>query len=568
MTELLNRLKAFPLVTVEMIVASLFINVLALASPIFVIQVLNRYVAYGVDSTLAALTAGVVLAIVFEFLFRGVRLRMADAVAKTFDRHLSENAFQILLDARLSAMNRVTPGMRREIVNGVTAIQNAAGPTVLANLMDVPLALLFVGALYLLSWQIAVVVCIFIVAVVGYTLWNQGALRQPAARLQGVLSRRNVMLAVAVNAADTVRAFNSKGFMRERWSKDEDLYGAAQHAIADSQGTAQSVTQSTQSLMSAVVIATGALLVVSGEMDVGTMIGANILAARALMPLSRLANMGPMFVKSRQAIQMLREAARMPREKVEGSALKAYKGGIELRDLAFAYPGSSSPLFESLSLRLEPGAVLAVAGGNGTGKTTLACLLVGLMEPGRGQVLADGVDLQQLASEWWRSQVIYMPQEPRFLEGTLRENFLAFNPDLDDAKLQAALTAAGLKVFVDESPDGADMVLRNNGEQLSLGIRRRLALARALVFDGKIAVLDEPTEGVDAEGCKAIYALMNDLRRRGCTIIVFSHDPNIVKGAQILLDLNSKPVPRLLKVGAGEKPESGATPGQETGDTA
>lgn len=565
MKELIGRLKAFPFVTAEMVVASLFINVLALASPIFVIQVLNRYVAYGVDSTLAALTAGVAIAIVFEFLFRGVRHRLADALSLTFDRRLSENAFQILLDARVSAMNRITPGMRREIVNGVSAIQAAAGPAMLTNILDVPLAIVFIAALFMLSWEIAAVVCVFIAAMVAYTTLNQRAMRPPVSRLQGAISRRNVLLAVAVNAADTVRAFNSKAFMRERWEQDGQKHEAAQLAIAGAQGAAQSIGQGAQSLMSATVIALGAWLVVQGELNVGTMIGANILAARALMPLTRLANMGQVFARARQAMQVIQEAARLPRERGEGSALKQYKGGLELRDLAFGYPGRPSPLFESLSLRLEPGAVLAVAGGNGVGKTTLARLLVGVLDPVRGQVLADGVDIQQLAPEWWRRQVIYMPQEPRFLEATLRENFLAFNPDLDDAGLQASLTAVGLKAFVDESPDGADMVLHNNGEQLSVGIRRRLGLARALVFDGRLAVLDEPTEGLDAEGCKAVYALMNGLKKRGCTIVAFSHDPNIVKGAQTVLDLNSKPVPRVLKVGAGGKSD-GVAP--DTGESA
>ena len=298
-------------------------------------------------------------------------------------------------------------------------------------------------------------------------------------------------------------------------------------------------------------------------MDVWALIGCKILAARALLPLSKVGQMGQAFAKSRQAVHMISEAARLPREKQEGSALGSYQGDLELRDLAFAYASASSPLFESLNVRLEPGGVLAVAGANGSGKTTLARLLVGLLEPSRGQILAGGVDVQQLAPEWWRRQVVYLPQEPRFLEATIRENMMAFNPDLDDAGLQRVLTAAGLKRFVDESPDGADMMLRNNGEALSLGIRRRLALSRALVHDGILLVLDEPTEGLDAEGCQAVYALMNEMKNRGRTIIAFSHDPNIVKGAKMVLDLNAKPVPRLLKVS-----DSAADSGSPTGDGA
>lgn len=548
MNELIGRLKAFPLVTFEMIIASLFINILALASPIFVMLVLNRYVSHGVDSTLVSLTVGILGAIFFESRFRSVRHRLAEALAKTFDKRLSDTAFNLLLEARVSSMNRVNPGMRREIVNGVAAIQSAAGPANMTAILDIPFALVFVGTLYILSWQIATVVLLFIALVAIYAGINQNGMNKPIRGMQVALSQRNVLLAVAVNAAETIRAYNAKGFMRKKWGEGTDAHDQAQLAVIRAQANAQSVTQSAQALMSAVVIAFGALLVVMGDIDVGVMMGCNILAARALMPLSRLAQMGQAFARAAQAAQMIGEAARLPREKTEGSALRAYKGDLELRDLAFGYPGQTSPLFESLSLRLEPGAVLAVAGSNGVGKTTLARLMVGLIEPVRGQILAGGVDLQQLASEWWRTQVIYMPQEPRFLDATLRDNILAFNTDLDDAGVQAVLTAVGLKKFVDESPDGADMMLNNNGETLSLGIRRRLALARALSFGGKIAILDEPTESLDAEGCQAVYALLNGMKSRGCTIVAFSHDPNIVKGASMVLDLNAKPTPRLLRV--------------------
>ena len=224
MSELIGRLKAFPLVTVEMMLATLFVNVLALASPLFVIQVLNRYVAYGVDSTLATLTLGVMIAVLFEFLFRGVRHRLAEAVAKSFDRRLSENTYNLLLNVKISAMDRITPGMRREIVGGVAAIQNAAGATNMTAVLDVPFALLFVGALFLLSWQIAAVVLAFIVLVAMYSAISLHGMRRPIRKLQTSTSRRNVLLAVAVNTAETVRAFNAKGFLRDRWAQGTDTH--------------------------------------------------------------------------------------------------------------------------------------------------------------------------------------------------------------------------------------------------------------------------------------------------------------------------------------------------------
>ena len=285
---------------------------------------------------------------------------------------------------------------------------------------------------------------------------------------------------------------------------------------------------------------------IAGELDVGAMIGANILAARALGPIVRLAQMGESFAKARQSLDMFREFVKIPQERLEGSALREYKGGLQFKDIGFGFPKSSTPLFESLSLNLEPGSILVVVGANGSGKTTLARLIVGLIEPRRGHILVDGVDLAQVVPEWWRKQIVYLPQEPRFLSASMRDNLLAFNPDLDDAGIGRLVDAPGLRRFIDESPEGIDSMLVGNGENLSLGVRRRLALARALATDGMLAVLDEPTEGLDVAGRKQFYVVMNDLASRGCSIVAFTDDPNIMKGVRFVLDLNTKPVPRLV----------------------
>jgi ATP-binding cassette subfamily C protein LapB len=196
---------------------------------------------------------------------------------------------------------------------------------------------------------------------------------------------------------------------------------------------------------------------------------------------------------------------------------------------------------------LPAGSTLVVSGGNGTGKTTLARILAGLIEPSRGQILVDGLELRQTQPSWWRRQIIYLPQEPTFLNATIEENLRMVNPQISPEELARAIDAAGVRRFLDESPKGLGTLIAGNGQFLALGIRRRLALARALTTDGMVSVFDEPTEGLDADGAAAIYRVMNELHERGRTIIAFSHDPNIVKGAEFFVDLNAKPVPRIGK---------------------
>lgn len=545
MTELFARLSARPGVAFELVVASLFASVLALASSIFVILVLNRYVAHGVDTTLATLTVGAVIAIALEFGFRQVRLKLAHAMTLPKDRALGAGAFAVLTGAKAQAIDALPPGLRREVVAGAETVQSAYSAPNLCALLDVPMALVFVAALFLLNWIIATVVSGFLLAAFALSLALLASLKGPVKDLAAAAARRGGVIGTAIAAADTLRAFNSQGFLRRLWQAESKTLEGLRTRVVGRQSLVQSVNTTAQALMSVAVTAIGAVLVVKNQLDIGAMIGANILAARALAAFAKLAHLGQEFAKARQALDMLKDFARLPIERGAGTGITVYKGGLEFKDLGFVYPGAATPLFESLSLALEPGAILVVAGGNGSGKTTLARLIVGLLEPRRGQILADGVDIQQLAPEWWRRQIVYLPQEPRFLNGTIRDNLLAANPALDDAGLGRLIEAAGLRTYIDQSPGGLEAPILNTGDNLSLGIRRRLALARALAADGALGVFDEPTEGLDSEGALQVYRLMNELVRRGRTIVAFSHDPHILKGAHVVLDLNVKPTPKI-----------------------
>lgn len=559
MGELFKRLKAYPSVTLELIGASLFANLLALASPLFVMQVLNRYVSHGVDSTLFTLTSGVLVAIVFEVSFRQIRLKIATALSQPFDRANAGATYEVLLGARADVLAQMSPGQKREFAVASDAIQQAYAAPNMAAYLDLPFAGVFLFALTMLSPPLAVIASIFVLIAITLGWVNLKAMKRPTERLQGQMAERQGLLDSAISDPDSVRAFTAEAFLLKRWNRMQDILDGVRAAMSSRQGGGQNLTQGLQAIMSTAIIATGGMLVVMGKLDVGLLIGANILATRTLGPIVRITQSAGLLANAKAARGTLDNLMRIPREARRGSALGAYKGGIELKDLGFAYSGQPTPLFESLSLKLEPGALFVVSGANGTGKTTLARLLAGLMAPSRGQVLVDGVDLTQVAPEWWRRQIVYLPQEPGFFSGTVRDNITAYNPGLDEKGLNAVIRNAGLEAFFSRSREGFDMALQAGGRNLPLGIRRRLALARALASDGRLVILDEPTEGLDGEGTQQIGRVMNTLSQKGCTIIALSHDPNIIKGAVHILDLNAKPVPRLLHVQGDGATVNGAT---------
>ena len=547
MNEFFGRLKNTPGLALEIGIASLFANVLALAAPLFVIQVLNRYVAHGVDATLATLTTGVLLAIILEYAFRKIRMRLGQAVSSIPDANNAITGFNILLKVKASALKRIPQGQRQQIVSATSSIEKAYGSGNIGTIFDIPFALLFVAVLFLLSPILSgIVICFTIIVFILGTI-SALKLQKDTRSLIQESGTSNALIQSATAEIDTVRAFNASSFLSNLWATQSEKMQSLRCNMEARQNGAQTIIQTISALMSVFIVATGATLVVAGKLDVGAMIGANILAARAVMPISRFSQLGATFAEANASIAILKEFAKLPIESNSSSFKPSYKGGLEFRDVSYVLPGATTPLFESLSLNIKPGAILVIRGSNGTGKTTLTRLIAGILEPVRGNILADGLDLRQASSDWWRKQIVYLPQEPTLLNTSIRENLTILNAEINPQLFSRIITSAGLTNYLDESPLGLETQITDNGRNLSLGIRRRLALARALTTEGMLVVFDEPTEGMDNDGVSCIFSTMKDLATRGRTIVVVSHDPKIVRGAHVVIDLNAKPMPKVTE---------------------
>ncbi len=558
MKDLWSRLWRDRLLAVEVLASSLAIQVLGLASALYVILVLNRYVAHGVDATLLTLTVGALMAAVLEFLFRTARTRFLAVLSGLADGALAQNAFEVLTQARLAALTQADRGLVRSAITGLNEVRAAYAPANLAALLDIPFALVFLLVVFLLNAMLGLAAVLvmagFLLACFALTRAVGGiAHAQVRETAQG-----GVLVTQGAAVPETVRAFNAGGWLAGRWQAHlERLLDLG----ARSQGTQsrlQALTAAGSGVLTIVVIGLGARAVVAQELDVGALIGINILVARAWGAVARYPSLREVFERARQAQGLTQELLRLPREATTGMRLTKYSGQLEFKDVAFAYGGATAPLFESLNFALPTGGILAVTGKNASGKTTFCRLLMQLLDPTRGQVQVDGVELRQIDPRWWRTQVMYAPQEAEFFDGTLLDN-LTLGREVEETALNTAVRDAGLRPFLDQTPKGLQMPVADMGRQLSLGIRRRLALARALLSGGRLAVFDEPTEGLDADGVQAVYVVLNRLVAEGYSVVVCSNDPWIVRAAHWRLNLDDKPVPTMVRQHATQAAMAPAT---------
>lgn len=548
--EILARMARTPRQTAHLLAVSALMAVLGLTVSLFVTQVLNRYVTHGVSGTLMTLTAGAVLAVAAEHQLRTLRWMIAAEIAGDQDRRLTTGVFGLMLTSDLRTQAAWNPAARADLVRGAEQARTAFGPAGLTAVADLPFALMVLTVLALLSPVLAGVAAAYCAALALLAWLGQRRLVGPAATLNRAAGEINALVAGAVHAPETVRHFRAHTALMERWHTLNERARLIGDQVDGIHLHAGSLTQVMQGLLAVTVIAVGGMQVVAGTLDIGTLVGANLIAGRVLMPFGRIVQHGRTLRTAATALAEARRFAGAAVERTGGRTLPDWTGGIALSGVAVAFPGQERPVLSGLDLEVGAGGVVALTGRNGSGKSVLLKVLAGLIDPTRGQVLVDGVDLRLLSLDWWRSRVSYLPQEPLFLPGTLRENLYLARPGATDADLLQALADADLIDLVNRHPRHLDMVIDEGGRTLAPGIRRRLGLARALLIDGPLYLLDEPSEGLDRDGAQVVYQRLIALAQRGRTLVIATHDPVILNGARRVIRLD----------GAGTGQEFPATP--------
>ena len=531
----------------ELLIVSGVIAFLSLALPLYVIQALTRYLSNGVDETLYSLTVGVLIALIVEFILRQYRRKaIIDSVNQEQDIHetieaLSKVNFE---SEKLQSLTNLPEAMRA--VRSKLVAKNIDRETYLYDLPFIPVFLII---MYLLS-PVSVLLLIIIFTASFVFSSSQIKLSNKSQKLNMPVTALNDRFETQlIKNYSTLFLFSNYRAQLQKFANTLVLEREGRLSVQSSLNLDRVMRSWAMNVLTVLIVFTSSILVFDGEMQVGSLIALNILAARAYPP---LANLPVTLMFDAKAISSVAAELGTAGSLEESSHTKLisqdFSGLVEISQLGFQYRSEKVAVFNSLSFTFSPGSVTVITGKNATGKTTLFKLLTGVIQPQVGTILVDGVNMSQLNNNWWRQQVIAVPQEPNFFDGTIMENLEAVSDKVKPEEFATAISTAGLKDFLDKTLIGTDSKLDFPNSKFSLGTRKRIALARAIISDGKFVVMDEPTEGLDSDGAKVFYEYLNLCIDRKKTVVVLSHDPAIIKGASMMINLDNRPFPKVIKV--------------------
>jgi ATP-binding cassette subfamily C protein LapB len=514
--------------------AALLVNLFALAFPLFSMNVYDRVVPNNAVETLWALAVGVVLVLCADLFMRTLRGRFVDEASARIDVQLSAALMEKVLGLRLEYRPQ-SVGSFASNLRGFEQVRDFIASSTVTALIDLPFALLFLIVLAWISPWLAVPVVAAGAAIFGVGMVLQRRLHAMAETTYQASAQRNATLVESLTGIETIKTQGAEGAIQAKWERVNAFLAATQVRMrALSSGAMYGTAWLTQ-LVSVAVVLIGVYLIGQRELTMGALIAATMLAGRALAPAGQIVGLLMQYQGARTALESLNRVMAQPVERPgaqEGAASfiqrRELKGEIEFRNVSFAYPGRDDPALEHVSFKIQPGERVALIGRVGSGKSTVQRLILGLYQPTEGAVLIDGIDLRQLDPADVRRNVGCVSQDVMLFYGSLRENITFGLPHADDSAVVAAAETAGLGDFVNRHPRGFDMPVGERGESLSGGQRQGVGLARAILHNAPVLLLDEPTSAMDFSTEAHVTARLNVFAHHK-TLVLVTHRTSLLQ---------------------------------------
>lgn len=483
----------------DIIAAAALVNVFALAMPVFTMNIYDRVVPNNAIETLWMLSAGLLLVFGMDYVIRLLRGHFVDLASSRIDLKLSSLIMERVLGMRL-AHRPASVGSFAANLRSFETIRDFIASATVTAVIDLPFTLMFLAVMLWISWPLVVFPILGIVGVLIYSYVIQYKMRELSETTFRASALRNATLIESLTALETIKANGAEGLMQAKWESTAAFLARTSARLRLLSASAMNGASTISQLVNLLIIIAGVYLIHERWLTMGGLIACTMLAGRAMAPLGQVVGLLMQFENAKTALAGLERTMTTPGERAEESSFvhrPEIHGEIEFRNVSFAYPGHSQEVLRDVSFRIKPGERVVVLGRVGSGKTTLHKLMLGLYQPTEGAVLLDGVDLRQLDPADLRRNVGYVEQDTLLFYGSLRENIALRAPYADDLAVVTAAEVGGLAEFVNRHPEGYDMVIGERGASLSGGQRQGVAIARAMLLDPPVLLLDEPTSSMD-----------------------------------------------------------------------
>jgi PrtD family type I secretion system ABC transporter len=534
-TEIRSAITACRGVMLIVAASSLCSNVLALASPIYMLQLYDRVIASGSTDTLIMLTVIVILALALLTILDGIRRRILTRIAAWLGDRMGPLVLAggVRIAVRDGNNERAAQGLR-----DLTTLRGFFTGPAIAPLLDAPWTPLFVVSLFLLHPLLGAIGCGGAVLLFGLAVLNEAATKAPL--LRGGVAIRNMRYRTeaALRNAEVIRAMDMLDGIVGLWRRDSDEVKATEEAAETRGTTILAITKFSRLALQILIMGAGAWLAIQKDGSAGVIFASSFLLSRALAPVENAIGTWKSLVGARQAYLRLKELLAAAPPAAKAMPLPRPEGALSVEWLTCFPAGAEAPTLRGVSFALQPGEVLGIIGPSAAGKSTLARLIAGTWTPTSGHVRLDGADMSVWLDSGGAKHLGYLPQDVELFTGSVRDN-IARLTNADPAEVIEAAKLVGLHELIMRLPRAYDSDIGEAGVKLSGGQRQRVALARAVFGRPRLVVLDEPNASLDSEGEEALADGIAHLKAQSTTVIVVTHRPSVLQHADKLLLLRN-----------------------------
>lgn len=521
----------------HVMLASLVANTMALSGVLFSMQVYDRVVPSESIATLYVLFIGVLIAVIFDFIMRLMRVKVIDLLGKRADLRISDRVFGHAIRLKNSARPKST-GTFISQLRELESVRDMITSSTVAVIADLPFFLFFLFIFWIIAGPLVWVPAAAVVFMLLPGFLAQKKLSRLARAAQRESSLRNAMLVETVQGIEDIKTLQAEQRFQQKWNHYTSVSGEASLSMRALVSKLTTWTQNVQTLVFALVVLFGAPMVMAGDMSTGSLVAASILSSRMLSPMSQVTQLLTRWQQAKVGLEGLNQLMQLPVDHPEGSKRvhrALIRGDYELRDASFKYSNEDPTTALHIDqLHIDPGERIAVLGKNGAGKSTLLQALAGTLEAKRGGISLDGIALGHLDPADVRRDVALLSQNSRLFHGSIYDNITLGAADASDEEIISALTLSGAIDFIRKTPKGLDYLIQEGGHGLSGGQRQSLLLARLLIRQPNVLLLDEPTAAMDEATEKQFLNALDEWAEQR-TLVIATHRMSVLRIVQRII---------------------------------